>query len=191
MRDSHARRALVLLLLPAALHAQAQPAGETKQGEAEFIKTAEAGAPDRISAKATIAQMEPKGKVSIVRQGSNGFTCSVIPDESHAPFCADHDGWRWFVAAMSGQPKPRATDGVAYMAKGGLHYETPDGKIVMNSGSNTKSVKEPPHWLLLTPLDSATSGIPTRPNSGGSYIMLAGTPYAHLMIYQDPKMLKQ
>jgi hypothetical protein len=97
--------------------------------------------------------MELKGKVSIVRQGSNGFTCSLM--------------------------------------KGGLHYETPDGKVVMNSGSNTKSVKEPPHWMLLTPLDSATSGIPTRPNSGGSYIMFAGTPYAHLMIYQDPNMLKQ
>jgi hypothetical protein len=33
--------------------------------------------------------------------------------------------------------------------------------------------------------------LPTRPNPGGTYIMLAGTPYAHLIVYQDPKMLKQ
>lgn len=30
-----------------------------------------------------------------------------------------------------------------------------------------------------------------RPDAGGSYIMFAGTPYAHLMICQDPKMLEQ
>jgi hypothetical protein len=42
----------------------------------------------------------------------------------------------------------------------------------------------------LRPLDSATAGIPTHPNAGESYTMFTGTPHAHLMIYQDPKMLK-
>ena len=46
------------------------------------------------------------------------------------------------------------------------------------------------HWLL-TPLDSATAGIPTHPNAGGSCIMFVGAPYAHLTLYQDPKMLKR
>jgi hypothetical protein len=105
--------------------------------------------------------------------------------------CADPNGWRWFVAAMSDQPKPPASGGIAYMAKGGLHYEKPDGQIVMKPGSDTKSVKEPPHWMLLTPLDPSATGLPSKPNAGGTYIMFAGTPYAHLMIYQDPKMLKQ
>lgn len=45
--------------------------------------------------------------------------------------------------------------------------------------------------MLLWPLDPTATGIPTRPNAGGSYIMFPGTPYAHLMVYQDPKMLKQ
>jgi hypothetical protein len=184
------RSAFILLLLPGALSAQAQPPGQTKETEAEFIKAAEAGAPERISAQATVARMEPNGKTTVVRPGTNGFTCGLFPDESHAPICADPNGWRWFVAAMSQQPKPPAPGGVAYMAKGGLHYETADGRIVMRPGAGTKSVKEPPHWMLLTPLDSATTGIPTRPNAGGSYIMFPGTPYAHLMIYQDPKMLK-
>jgi hypothetical protein len=179
-----------ILLLPGALYAQAQPAGQTNEATAEFIKAAEAGAPERISAQATIARMEPSGKATVVRQGSNGFTCSLFPDESHAPVCGDQKGWQWFVAAMSNQPKPPAAGGIAYMAKGGDHYEMPDGRIVMKPAAGTKTVKEPPHWMLLTPLDSATTGIPTHPNAGGSYIMFAGTPYAHLMIYQDPKMLK-
>src|SRR5207342_2845481 len=123
MRVPLDRSVLVLLLLPAVLHAQANPPGQTKETEAEFIKAAQAGAPDRISAQATIARMEPKGQVAIVRQGTNGFTCSLFPDESHAPICADQAGWHWFVAAMSQQPKPPAPGGIAYMAKGGIHYE--------------------------------------------------------------------
>lgn len=193
MSSSTAYRAIALLLLvpTTAALAQAKASGQTKETEAEFIKSAEAGAPARISEKAAIARMEPGGKVTTVRPGSNGFTCTLFPDESHAPFCGDRSAFRWFVAAMSQQPKPPTTGGVAYMAKGGVHYETPDGKILMAPTSTTKDVKEPPHWMLLTPLDPAASGIPTRPNAGGSYIMFAGTPYAHLMIYQDPKMLKE
>ena len=189
MRVSLTAPAVALFLLPVALHAQAAAPGKTKETEAEFIKAAQAGAAEAISGRATIARMEPKGKMVIVRQGSNGFTCSLFPDESHAPICADQKAWRWFVAAMSEQPKPPAAGGVAYMAKGGLHYEKPNGQIVMHPASDTKSVKEPPHWMLLTPFDSASTGIPTHPNAGGTYIMFAGTPYAHLMIYQDPKML--
>jgi len=190
MRLITASGAAALLVLPwAAL--QAQAAGQTKEGDTEFIKAAEEGAPPRISEKAAIARMEPKGKVTTIRPGSNGFTCTLFPDESHAPFCGDHKAFQWIVAAMSEQPKPPAAGGIAYMAKGGLHYETPKGEILMRPTSETKNVKEPPHWMLLTPIDPATSGIPTHPNAGGSYIMFAGTPYAHLMIYQDPKMLKE
>lgn len=189
----HRTCAVALLALPlAALQAQTRPAGDNRESEAEFIKAAEEGAPERISAQAAIARLEPSGKTSTVRPGSNGFTCTLMPDESHAPYCGDRRGFQWIVAAMSHKPAPPAGGtGIAYMAKGGLHYETPEGKIVMEPSAQTKSVREPPHWMLLTPLDAAATGIPTRPNAGGTYIMFAGTPYAHLMIYQDPKMLKQ
>jgi hypothetical protein len=189
----HRSYAVALLALPlAALQAQSRPAGQSAATETEFIKAAEEGAPDWISAQAAITRLEPSGKTSTVRPGSNGFTCTLMPDESHAPYCGDRRGFQWIVAAMSHKPAPPAGGtGIAYMAKGGLHYETPEGKIVMEPSAQTKSVREPPHWMLLTPLDAAATGIPTRPNAGGTYIMFAGTPYAHLMIYQDPKMLKQ
>lgn len=182
--------ALVLLLLPGALNAQAGAGGQSKATEQAFIKAAEAGAPDRISAHAAVVRMEPSGKTSAVRPGSNGFTCTLLPDEINTPLCADQKGLAWFTAAMSGQPRPPSTGGVGYMAKGSEHYEMSDGRIVMKPAAGTKAVKEPPHWMLLTPLDTATTGIPAHPNPGGSYIMFAGTPYAHLMIHQDPKMLK-
>ncbi|MGH7526029.1 MAG: hypothetical protein ACREMX_04945 [Gemmatimonadales bacterium] len=183
---------IALLVLPTvALRAQAKPAGQSPQETAEFIREAEAGAPARIAAQATIARLEPNGKTTTVRQGSNRFTCTLLPDGSNAPYCGDESAFRWMVAAMSKQPKPPTTQpGIGYMAKGGVHFETPDGEIVMQPSAQTKEVKEPPHWMLLWPVDPVTSGIPTRPNAGGTYIMFAGTPYAHLMIYQDPNMLK-
>ncbi|MGH7700130.1 MAG: hypothetical protein ACREMJ_06385 [Gemmatimonadales bacterium] len=159
---------------------------------ADFIKKAEAGAPAAISAKATIAHIDPAGKaVHIVRQGTNRFTCTLLPDGSDAPYCGDQHAWQWVVDAFTGKPAPTNTaPGIAYMAQGGMHHETPDGESVMMPGPNTKEVQEPPHWMLTWPVDPAVSGLPTKPNPGGVYVMFGGTPYAHLMVYQDPNKLK-
>ena len=150
------------------------------------------GSPARIAEQAGIARLDPRGNVTPVRQSRNGFTCTLMPDGSNAPVCADERGFAWLVAAMAQKPRPPASDrpGIAYMAKGGIHFETPEGKIVMQPSPGTKEVKEPAHWMLLWPFDSASTGLPTRPNAGGTNIMFAGSPYAHLMVYQDPGMLK-
>lgn len=104
------------------------------------------------------------GKATELRKGTNGFTCALIPDESLAPVCADDQGWRWLVAAFSNKPKPDTTQsGIAYMAKGGLHFGTPHGKIVMQPTPETKKVDEPPHWMILWPVDPAKTALPTQP----------------------------
>ncbi|MGH7568884.1 MAG: hypothetical protein ACREL9_07945 [Gemmatimonadales bacterium] len=165
----------------------AMPAAAAGQIPADFAQKAQAGAPAAISAKSTIAHIDVAGKaVHVVRQGTNGFTCSLMPDSSDAPFCADAQGWQFLVDALLGKPKPTSTaPGVGYMAAGGMHFELPDGQIVMAPGPNTKAVQEPPHWMLLWPVDAATSGLPTKATAP-TYIMFAGTPFAHLMVYQDP-----
>ena len=172
-----------------------QPSLARAQGamsDASFIQLAQTGAPANISDKAAIDRIDPDKKtVSEIRAGTNGFTCSVIPDGSNAPFCGDKNAWAWFAAAFTGQPKPPNTEpGVSYMMQGGVHYETPTGEIVMAKAANTTSVNEPPHWMLMWPIDAVASGLPTKPNAGGVYIMFAGTPYAHLMIYQNPSTMK-
>lgn len=87
---------------------------------------------------------------------------------------------------MSGAPKPTNTaPGVSYMGKGGWHFEK-DGKVMMKAEPGAKQVKEPPHWMIFWPFDTKTTGLKELPNPMGVYIMWEGTPYAHLMIYQDP-----
>jgi hypothetical protein len=62
--------------------------------------------------------------------------------------------------------------------------------IVVMSGDGAKAMKEPPHWTMMWPSGSATTKLPTTPNPSGNYIMFDGTPYVHLMVYQDPRKLK-
>lgn len=183
MRYAIPLAAIAALVLPTTLAAQA--------AEIEFINAARAGAPAHISDAAAIARMEPNGRVTMVREGTNGFTCFIIPDGSNAPTCADAGGLGMLKAAFSQTPPPPMTaPGIAYMAKGGMHLETPEGEIAMAPSATTKQVSEPPHWMLMWPVSAAASGLPTRPNPGGVYVMFDGTPYAHLMIYQDPKLMK-
>jgi hypothetical protein len=183
--------AAAAFLAPAASLAQAQAAAKSNTSDAAYIRKAETGAPRSIASNASVARIEKDGKVTTLRTGTNGFTCTRLPDGTDAPYCGDKNAWPWMVAAMTRQPKPPNKEpGVAYMAAGGIHFETPKGEIVMEPGANTHNVKEPPHWMLMWPVDPATSGLPTRENPMGVYVMFAGTPYAHLMVYQNPTRLK-
>ena len=173
----------LLLALPASLAAQA--------AEIEFIKDATAGAPAHVGAAAAVARLEPNGTLTGIREGTNGFTCFIMPDGSNAPVCTDASGLAWFKAAFSGAPAPPNTaPGIAYMAKGGMHHETPEGVSVLMPSATTKNVAEPPHWMILWPFSAAGTGLPDRPNPAGMYVMFDGTPYSHLMIYQDPNRVK-
>ena len=40
--------------------------------------------------------------------------------------------------------------------------------------------------MILWPYDPGASGLPAKPKKTGTWIMWAGTPYAHLMINQVP-----
>lgn len=182
------RLILPFFALPAVLAAQAQPmARPMTMTNAQFISTARGGAPAKVSANATVARIDPATKkVDTLATGTNGFTCSYFA-EDEAPFCGDANAWQFMVDAHSGKPKPTNTaPGISYMAQGGVHHETASGEIKMAPDATTHPVKEPPHWMLMWSVDAAASGLPTKPGTSGVYIMFAGTPYAHLMVYQDP-----
>ena len=132
------------------------------------------------------------GKLKEVRPGTNGFICvpSVMNLPIPDPMCMDAAVKQWLDDVGSGAPKPSNTvPGIAYMAKGGSHWEK-NGEILMKEEAGAKVAKEPPHWMVMWPFDSKTSMLPNKPNPSGVYIMFDGMPYAHLMIYQDPKKMK-
>src|SRR5215467_4883817 len=148
-------------------------------------------APARIAKEAGVMVYGADGKLIEVKSSTNGFICIPtvmnlpIPD----PICMDAASNQWMKDIMSNAPKPSNTvPGIAYMARGGSHYEK-DGKVVM-SGEGAKVAKEPPHWMIMWPFEAATSKRPMVPNPLGGYIMFEGSPYAHLMVYQNPNKMK-
>jgi len=174
-------------------------AGERGKGvqslsKEEQIKIAESAAPRYISEAATIMVIGEEGKMVEARKGTNGFTCIPYIDdhENPDPMCGDAATMQLANDFMSGAPKPTNTvPGIAYMGRGGWHWEK-DGKITLTTKNDpvARKVKEPPHWMVFWPVDSKTSGIHSMPGKFGTYVMYDGTPYSHLMIYQDPMELK-
>jgi hypothetical protein len=195
--------ALAVLLLGIGLSGSALAAGkhQAKGGDQhgikgmnqdQLIKVALSAAPWHIAKDATVMVPGPDGKLVEAKKGTNGYTC--IPDidgmPKPDPMCGDAASMQWANDLMGGAPKPTNTvPGIAYMAKGGWHFEK-DGKIVMKNEDGAKAVPEPPHWMVFWPFDSKISGIPSMPSHFGAYVMFDGTPYAHLMIYQDPMKMK-
>jgi len=195
--------ALTVLLLGLGLSGSALAAGKHHaksdgdhsikgMSQDQMIKTALGAAPWSIAKDATVMVPGADGKLTEVKKGTNGFTC--IPDidgmPKPDPMCGDAASMQWANDLMSGAPKPANTvPGVAYMAKGGWHFEK-DGKILLKNEEGAKAVQEPPHWMVFWPFDSKTHGLPAMPTPFGAYVMFDGTPYAHVMIYQNPMKMK-
>ena len=160
--------------------------------EKEQTALALSAAPAHIAKEAGVMVFGADGKLTEAKKSENGFTCvpTVLNLPDPDPMCMDGAAYQWLTDIMNNAPKPSNTvPGVAYMARGGSHFEK-DKKVVMQKEAGAKVVKEPPHWMVMWPFDPAATKLPTAPNPSGSYIMFDGSPYAHLMIYQDPKKMK-
>ena len=186
------------LLVPAVASAGDRPSHKKStvkdvkaMSEKDQTALALSAAPARIAKDAGVMIYGADGKLTEAKKGTNGFTCIPtvmnlpVPD----PICMDAASNQWMTDVMNNAPKPSNTvPGIAYMARGGSHFEK-NGKVVM-AGEGAKVVKEPPHWMVMWPFDPDASQLPTVPNPSGVYIMFEGSPYAHLMIYQDPNKMK-
>ena len=172
------------------------PAGASRDVSAlspeEQITLALSAAPPHIAKDATVLVLGEGGKRKEGKRGTNGFTCvpTVMNLPEPDPMCMDAAAKQWLDDLANNAPKPsNSVPGIAYMAKGGSHWEK-NGRVVMKEEPGAKIVKEPPHWMVMWPFDAKASLLPTAPNPSGVYIMFEGTPYAHLMIYQDPRKMK-
>ncbi len=156
-------------------------ATESKQANIARGKTA---GPASITGAATFIDVsDATGKVTVLQKGSNRFTCfvghaGVVGDD---PFCADAAGMQWVGSWMAHKPRPANTQpGIIYMLAGGTDWSASNPWATKG-----KPIHEPPHWMVMWPV-SAASGLGTTPKNSGTWIMWAGTPYAHLMVNQEP-----
>jgi len=151
---------------------------------ADPIKSAESAAPSSISSNATIAQMDAKGMMQVLRKGTNGWTC--MPDAPATPgpdpMCFDANAGKWAEAWIGHKAPPEGAVGVMYMLEGGTDASNVDPYATKPTAENAW-VKTGPHIMIVGSKD-VLAGYPTgpTPDTSAPYVMWAGTPYAHLMV---------
>jgi hypothetical protein len=176
-----------LLLSAASLCPLEQATAQARPTDDQLITQAIAAAPTQIAKGAAVMAPQPDGKMKELRSGTNGFSC--MPDNPASPgkdpMCVDREGMEWLQAYVSHAPKPtNKAPGLAYMLQGGSDISA--NEPYAKADENTKFVTSPPHWMVLWPFEPEASGLATTPKKTGTWIMWAGTPYAHLMVNQVP-----
>lgn len=152
-----------------------------------MIASAVSAAPAAIASGATIMQMGAGGEMTELRAGTNGWLC--MPDNPNTPgpdpMCADGAWQAWFGAYMGRTAPPQGQVGTAYMLAGGADVSNTD-PFATEPAPGEDWVMSGPHIMTLPGDPAQLAGLPTDPNSGGPYVMWAGTPYAHLMVPVTP-----
>lgn len=163
---------------------------DAKLDNQALIKSATSAAPMHIGKDATVITFDAAGKMVTLRAGTNDFTCMADNPNSPGedPMCLDKPGMQWATSWMNKEPKPANTEpGLAYMLKGGSDVSATDPWA-----TDTQSfIDSPPHIMILWAFDAEKSGLPTKPQKTGTWIMWGGTPYAHLMVNGNPFEGKQ
>jgi hypothetical protein len=158
-----------------------KPKVETKDLK---IARALSAAPPKIARAAKIVDRNENGKETVLREGSNGFTCFpghpwVVDDIA---YCANADALQWEDDWHAHRKPTNKQPGFEYMLAGGTYRSATDPYA-----TSGKPFTEGPHWIILSPFDPATTGISSQVKlTNGTWIMWAGTPYSHLMINQRP-----
>jgi hypothetical protein len=175
------QRRMYLLICLALLSASSTNAAESKEVK---IKRALSSAPANVAAGAKVVDIDQKGNMTLLREGSNGFTCipghlRVVGDD---PLCMDGEALQWVLDLIAHKPKPTNTQpGILYLLAGGTDWSATDPWA-----TSGKVQHWAPCWLIVWPFDPKSTGLSDIPKNSGTWIMWAGTPYAHLMINQKP-----
>ena len=154
------------------------------EGRDAKIKRALAAAPASVTRDAKIVDIDVKGNMTVLRDGHNGFTCvpghvGVVGDP---PACMDAAALQWVLDWMAHKPKPTNTQpGIMYQLAGATDWSATDPWATSGTAHRWA-----PGWVLLWPFDPKSSGFSDQPKDTGTWVMWAGTPYAHLMIMQQP-----
>jgi hypothetical protein len=156
--------------------------GDTSAGDP--VASAESAAPAAIAHNASIVTADASGNMTVVRKGSNGWTC--MPDAPATPgpdpMCMDPNAAKWADAWLHHKPPPAGTVGVMYMLEGGTDASNTDPYAQKPTADNDW-VKTGPH-LMVVGSKELLAGYPSsaKPDTSVPYVMWSGTPYAHLMV---------
>ena len=145
----------------------------------EKIDRAMSAAPAAISANATIMN----GDGTILREGSNGWTCmpDTMPGDK-APMCNDALWMKMMMAVGSKADFQADRIGISYMLAGDIGAGVSNSDPYHPDRAHAEDYTETgPHMMIIVPKEML-KGITDDPSTGGPYVMWGDTPYAHIMV---------
>ena len=148
------------------------------------ISRAMSAGPTEVAKAARIVDTDAQGKMVVLREGNNGFTCMPgnLKVVGEPPMCVDAPSMQWFSDAKAHKPKPTNTvPGITYMLAGASQRSDSDP-----NDTTSMPIDVGPHWMIMWPFDPKATGLPTTHKPTGAYIMWAGSPYAHVHIMGRP-----
>jgi hypothetical protein len=146
----------------------------------ELMTKLKSAAPTHILEHATVLNMGADGKMKVIQQGSNGWTCM---DPGNAPMCADKGAMEW-AQAWQGKGPPSQTLGFIYMLSGDNGASNTDPYATKETADNNW-VKTGSHVMIVGGEAKAMmQGYPrdAKADPNMPYVMWPGSPYEHLML---------
>lgn len=140
--------------------------------------------PPRVTANATVAEMDAQGRLTVLSKGTNEWVCfpgneNIIGD---GPMALDPMGMLWFMDLQARKARPtNSSPGLIYMLCGAYQHSYTD-----TFDRTSPPIPIGPHWMVLWPFDATAAGLGTVMRDVGTMVMFAGTPYAHLHICGSP-----
>ncbi len=144
----------------------------------------ESAAPAAVSKDAAVVTIDAEGHMTVVREGSNGFTCMPdVPETPGAdPMCGDAGAMKWTDAWLARQDPPAGVVGFGYMLVGGSDPDNLD-PFAMTPPEGRDWVTTGPHVMLFN-IGEAAKDYPggEKPDTSKPYVMYPDTPYAHITV---------
>jgi hypothetical protein len=124
------------------------------------------------------------GKIRVVRQGTNQFTCMADNPNTPGPdpMCADRNAMEWVEAWLNKKEPPKNKVGFMYMLAGGTDASNTDPHA-QKPEANNNWVETGAHVMIVGAkglLDVYPRS--PKPDTSVPYVMWPDTPYEHLMI---------
>ena len=156
-----------------------------KRTDAELMAVLRKAAPPAIVDHATVMNAGEDGKMKVIQEGTNGWTCMDPGVQGEGePMCADKAAMAW-AEAWQGKKPPTAAIGFMYMMAGDSGVSNSDPYDNMKETPTNNWIKTGPHVMIV-----GTDALPmmkaypraAKANPKAPYVMWPDTPYEHLMI---------
>ena len=153
----------------------------------DLIERAVSAGPMSIRAAAQVVSFDMQGHPTVLRTGSNGWTCLPydVGTPTQSPLCLDGAGLAWYTAVMQGKEPDPTVAGLSYMLVGGSVWSNLNPAATKPEHGETSYVSVPPHIMILSAKLAAQSGLPsgqTRPDTSRPFVLLGGTPFAAIIL---------